>query len=1126
MCASQRSTARHVRDVPYAEGRGTMNERVIFSEALDKPDPTEQAAYLDEACAGDPDAQRRIEVLLRAHAAAGDFLEEPAVQQLAVGTGTPADRGDSEDHGGGSGRSTAGIPLDFLDPPRRPDSLGRLGHYEILEVTGQGGMGVVLRAFDEKLHRVVAIKALTPALAITGSARQRFVREARAAAAVTHDNVIAIHAVEDQGAVPYLVMQFIDGPTLKEKLSRAEPLPVPEVLRIGIQVAAGLAAAHAHGLVHRDVKPENILLENGIERVKITDFGLARAADDASLTQSGIIAGTPAYMSPEQANGESVDQRSDLFSLGSVLYALCTGRGPFRGSTTVAVLKRVCDETPRPIREVNADVPEWLAAIIAKLHAKSAADRYQSAAEVANLLSRHLADLQRPGLILFQPLSTRAAVGGPAVGATRYSRRLVASSMLFGLVAIAVFWSLARPDRSKAPDRVRIAPAREENPRPRNAPWKPRPPLTPDELAKWPSPLDALKRAAMELPAEAPAELVALLGKSPYLQMPGTWNCHWMAQTRDGRLLAIPYGSGVELFDAHTGRWLRTLTGHTSRAYRPDFSPDGKRLASGEDNSIVRVWDVATGREEFALKGHDHPVWCLAFDHEGKRLVSAGSDGTIKVWDAEGHLANSFQGHNREINYVGFSPDGKRLATASNDGNCKLWDRDDWHEIRSLPGSGSTFEAVAWSQDGRSLAAADETTVTVWSAATYDILQTLKTPGKGLLAFSPDGQALWTARHDCSQGERHAFTRWDVATGARKATIQLPTRGGTCVFLQLSPDGRTVFVAQHDPADPQLQAYDAETGRELFPHPRHHGAVRSLVFDRDRRMLASGSADRTVRLWDLAGWRPAEPVPPTRTLDGHSKAVYTLAFSPDGQWLVSAGEDGLLNVWESSSGRKIRDLSGHALASSSVAFSSDGSTIAAGNVDGTLDRWDVSTWGPREPIHWHTGSIRALAYSPDGRWLASGGTDATVQVIDAATGRRWRTFRSGAAITELAFSPSGRTLAAVSDEPASELRLWDLETNAERVLASQIGRIVGLSFHPAGRWIATASLDRTIRLWDLSGPTEGARVVDFRAVGEPQCVTFSPEGRHLLVGLADGLIAIARVTPRLADSAATTPAVR
>src|SRR5262249_29409220 len=152
---------------------------------------------------------------------------------------------------------------------------------------------------------------------------QRFTREAQAAAAVSHDHIVTIHAVEEASGLPYLVMQLVAGMSLQERLDREGPMELPEILRIGLQTASGLAAAHAQGLVHRDIKPANILLENGVERVKITDFGLARAAADASLTQEGVVAGTPHYMSPEQARGEAIDQRSDLFSLGSVLYAMC-----------------------------------------------------------------------------------------------------------------------------------------------------------------------------------------------------------------------------------------------------------------------------------------------------------------------------------------------------------------------------------------------------------------------------------------------------------------------------------------------------------------------------------------------------------------------------------------------------------------------------------------------------------------------------------------------------------------------------------------------------------------------------------------------------------------------------------
>lgn len=290
----------------------------------------------------------------------------------------------------------ADFAVDCLEPSDDPAMLGRLGEYEIDEIIGRGGMGIVLKGFQKELQRYVAVKVLAPHLATSGAARRRFAREAQATAAVVHPHVMAIHSVHANAKLPYLVMPFVPCESLQQRLDRQGPLDVKEVLRIGMQAALGLAAAHAQGLVHRDVKPANILLETNVERVMLTDFGLARAVDDATLTRTGIIAGTPQYMSPEQANGDSVDHRSDLFSLGSVLYAMCTGRPPFRAETTFGVLRRIRETPPRPIREINADIPEWLERIVMKLLAKSPAERFATATEVATLLEQCLAHVQQP----------------------------------------------------------------------------------------------------------------------------------------------------------------------------------------------------------------------------------------------------------------------------------------------------------------------------------------------------------------------------------------------------------------------------------------------------------------------------------------------------------------------------------------------------------------------------------------------------------------------------------------------------------------------------------------------------------------------------------------------------------
>ena len=400
----------------------------IFMSALEKGSPAERQAFLDEACGDQPEIRARVEALLRADSDAGSFLARPASGMDA----TLAADGDTVNSGGGE------VSLTFLQPCDKPGRLGQLDQYEIIEVVGQGGMGAVLRAFDTKLSRVVAVKVMAPELAANPSAVKRFQREATTAAAVVHEHVVTIHAVETSHRPPYLVMQFVEGQTLQQKIDREGALELKQILRIGCQMAAGLAAAHKHGLIHRDVKPCNILLENGVQRVKITDFGLARAADDVEMTKAGTIAGTPQYMSPEQATGEPIDVRSDLFSLGSVLYTMCTGRPAFRAETTLGVLRRVCDDQPRPIREINAEIPPWLEAIVAKLLAKKPADRFQTAAEVGELLSQHLAHVQNPAAAPFpaplaKAMPAQQDLAPPAPVHSRRQNWSTAAVVLFGL---------------------------------------------------------------------------------------------------------------------------------------------------------------------------------------------------------------------------------------------------------------------------------------------------------------------------------------------------------------------------------------------------------------------------------------------------------------------------------------------------------------------------------------------------------------------------------------------------------------------------------------------------------------------------------------------------------------------
>ena len=356
----------------------------------------------DDIAAHDPDVARHVESCMQCQdrlAGLAANAEQWSEMQRQLSSGTPDP--DVEYRGAHQRWKPPAAWNDtmaktLLSPAIHPEMLGRIGRYDVERLIGSGGMGVVFKAYDTELNRPVAVKLLAPYLSASGAARNRFAREARAAAAVVDDHVVPIHNVETDDEHPFLVMKYIGGGSLQRRLDREGPLDVCEVLRIGMQTAKGLAAAHAQGLIHRDVKPSNILLDEGVDRALLTDFGLARATDDANLTRSGFHPGTPHYMSPEQVRGEAIDERSDLFGLGCVLYGLCTGHPPFRSETSYAVLRRITDDTPRPIREINPNVPPWLEQIVMKLLAKSADDRYESADQVAELLEDCLAHVQQP----------------------------------------------------------------------------------------------------------------------------------------------------------------------------------------------------------------------------------------------------------------------------------------------------------------------------------------------------------------------------------------------------------------------------------------------------------------------------------------------------------------------------------------------------------------------------------------------------------------------------------------------------------------------------------------------------------------------------------------------------------
>lgn len=399
----------------------TAELMVVMNDQHDDPQYKPTVEHLSDC----PDCQRILEQM-----AADDWWWVQGQKLVQSSVDIPTSKVVSTAQSVGDADLPERWSVDFLEAAAHPELLGQLGKYQIEKVVGRGGMGIVLKGYDTELNRTVAIKVLAPHLASNGTARQRFAREARAAAAVVHDHVVAIHGIEASGDLPYLVMPFIGGEPLQKHIDQHGALEAIDIVRIAMQIASGLSAAHEQGLVHRDVKPANIMLENGFGRVRITDFGLARAADDASITRTGLVAGTPHYMSPEQANGDAVDQRSDLFSLGSVMYSMATGRTPFRAAGTMAVLNAICHKQQQSVQDINTKIPRPLDEVITRLLKKQPDQRYESATELRTLLAEYLAHLQDP---LRRPL--------PKSLRPRWSRQsaslvvLAAACVLIGIVA-------------------------------------------------------------------------------------------------------------------------------------------------------------------------------------------------------------------------------------------------------------------------------------------------------------------------------------------------------------------------------------------------------------------------------------------------------------------------------------------------------------------------------------------------------------------------------------------------------------------------------------------------------------------------------------------------------------------
>lgn len=627
-----------------------------------------------------------------------------------------------------SGRKNKTPTLEFLAPSTDPAYLGRLEQFDVMRIIGRGGMGIVLEAFDSRLQRHVAIKILDPELADDELSRQRFCREARAAASITHENVVAVHQVErmhhDKDGLPYLVMQLITGETLESRLARVKILPVREIVRIALQAAHGLAAAHAQGLIHRDIKPGNILLEPPNDRVKLTDFGLARVADDVKLTRTGFVTGTPLYMAPEQAQGEEADPRSDLFSLGTILYEMSVGKPPFTGNSALAILKQIAETKPKPIRELNPAIPQWLAETIEQLLEKKPEKRFQSAALLAELLEYEWALMKTTS----EEVPTVCEVERKkTVRRNRWIAAAIGSAFLcLGLAAGMLM--------TNGPAQNAAAVSTSE----------PLAVLNADAGTVWSVAFDPLGNSLALAVEDGSVRLWDWRTNS----VKSTFHAHrgivWATQfSPDGSLLATAGDDGiVKIWDPVKGEELHSFVNgnavrglamahHDKRLYagirdghlriwsckddgkplaetqQPGaiytvaISPDDETLATAGTDKTIRLWNAKTLTQKLTLDGHNGSVYGLSFSPDGTRLASAGWDRTVRIWEAgNGKLITSWTGHEGDIWSIAYSPDGTKLATGGHDGAVKLWNAETWECLATNLGHKFAVHTLAFNNDG------------------------------------------------------------------------------------------------------------------------------------------------------------------------------------------------------------------------------------------------------------------------------------------------------------------------------------------------------------------------------------------------------------------------------------------
>ena len=612
-----------------------------------------------------------------------------------------------------------GLPADLLNHPR----------YRVVAPLGSGGMGAVYRAEHRLMERQVALKVIRHDLTDRVELVERFRREVRAAARLSHPNIVHAYDAEQAGATHFLVMEFVEGTDLGRVVRQRGPLPVAEACDAIRQAALGLQHAHERGMVHRDIKPQNLMRTPG-GQVKILDFGLARFASEVgasgAATEPGMVLGTADYMAPEQADdSRTADIRADIYSLGCSLYFLLAGHPPFPGGSIMTKLRAHSQQTPRPMAALRGDLPPGLARVLDRMMAKDPAHRYQTPAEVARALAP-FADAAATGPAVAPPtvdgavdataptqpatpaplpaakkpaaadLAESALGGASPAHRRRWPRTPIAVSvavLLFGLGLLGVIYRIST-------DKGELIIETDD----------PNIEVVIKQGGRLVTIIDPETDQTIEL--RSGDYQVALNGKPKGLQLSTSTFTLKRGEREVVRVRRVPASAPARRPwparppAAEPVGEVRRFEGHTEAIHRIALSPDGRLAVStsgghyhrggGWDNGsdfALRLWDVATGQEIRRFEGHTNSVADAAFSPDGRFVLSAGCDLTLRLWDVRtGKELRRFLGHTDWPRSVAFSPDGRTAISGARDRTVRLWDVETGKELRQFNGLSGELE--------------------------------------------------------------------------------------------------------------------------------------------------------------------------------------------------------------------------------------------------------------------------------------------------------------------------------------------------------------------------------------------------------------------------------------------------